>query len=967
MEILRSGITVARFSDEALGHLRDILKLSEQASTLARQHYFLEKLRFDLMNERFEDIEEAHKETFKWILEDMFNFTAETEMPNPCFARWLEAGSGIFHITGKPGSGKSTLMKYICKHSKTRSLLEAWAGERKLVVGKFFFWRLGTTMQKSLKGLARALLYHIMCERPEMISSLFHEAWEKTALISNNTTLDIELTHTEIFGALRKIATQLDDYRDFKICFFIDGLDEFEGQHEYIVQQFLEWTNLNSHVKICVSSREWNIFQYRFPADTRLKIHYLTRNDIEKYVLDRLGLDDRFLGLKATSEARSDLIYSVVKKAEGVFFWVTLVVNALKEGLSNRDSIADLKRKVDSLPPELNALFRHLLLSTHSADRRQSALTFAMVLAVKKADGDLSLLEYSFLGDYEIDPKFAMSAPLEHKDWCDAEISDRLDYAKIRLTALGKGLLESRPSRRRLSIVLFHQTVQEFLESEETQKILEEQLRGRDCIEAICQLFLARVKFIPFGKKPTLPQEIERAVELIPWGDTIRVLRLISSTSDRPKYFEFLDSLHNALLSRQFNLYSMSEDVRQLVLRGHFNNIQLQQCSSKSNTLIYSLFHSAASHGLEDYVMWRVNKHKYLKEDHREAALLLQSVIEGMASGGIDKDSKLLRSLLQSGISTNVPSRSWYALLEAYPVDWRHSWDPRHSSLERLSLWHGIMIELLNLANPFNSVSYKRSRWLPIREIVATLLPYISQPSFKISASTMRIPRELKQEGLPVPIDLQYDEAQSKEADSIYTKEVEDETEMKTEDELEEHGLCMEYGQLYEHKIFFENWRFRRWIKLKGGQLSLQDIMESLQHPSWDDYIHTLESKSKVESDNPPAKSSEVPDGIIATGAPGELVAALTRIESRQSPDITGSSSEISTENCRSSEANSINAANSDQKSVEALKMTCWIQSVIYFGVNILTTQVNLRMIGKAQSRKTPPSNNQLNLAQTYS
>jgi hypothetical protein len=41
---------------------------------------------------------------------------------------WLSSGAGIFHVSGKLGSGKSTLMKYLCEHDNTKLLLEKWAG-----------------------------------------------------------------------------------------------------------------------------------------------------------------------------------------------------------------------------------------------------------------------------------------------------------------------------------------------------------------------------------------------------------------------------------------------------------------------------------------------------------------------------------------------------------------------------------------------------------------------------------------------------------------------------------------------------------------------------------------------------------------------------------------------------------------------------------------------------------------------
>ena len=44
------------------------------------------------------------------------------------FVNWLSTGNGIFHIYGKLGSGKSTLMKFLCDHPRTESELQKWAG-----------------------------------------------------------------------------------------------------------------------------------------------------------------------------------------------------------------------------------------------------------------------------------------------------------------------------------------------------------------------------------------------------------------------------------------------------------------------------------------------------------------------------------------------------------------------------------------------------------------------------------------------------------------------------------------------------------------------------------------------------------------------------------------------------------------------------------------------------------------------
>jgi Cdc6-like AAA superfamily ATPase len=50
------------------------------------------------------------------------------------FLNWLSSGTGIYHVSGKPGSGKSTLMKFLCDHPHTKAELEKWAGKQTFTV-----------------------------------------------------------------------------------------------------------------------------------------------------------------------------------------------------------------------------------------------------------------------------------------------------------------------------------------------------------------------------------------------------------------------------------------------------------------------------------------------------------------------------------------------------------------------------------------------------------------------------------------------------------------------------------------------------------------------------------------------------------------------------------------------------------------------------------------------------------------
>ncbi|KAI0108546.1 hypothetical protein GGR51DRAFT_558856 [Nemania sp. FL0031] len=76
---------------------------------------------------RHDSVPQAHKNTFQWAFDSRLS-------------KWFSSGSGTFWVSGKPGSGKSTFMKFIARHSQTKDLLTRWAGSADIlaVVVHFF-------------------------------------------------------------------------------------------------------------------------------------------------------------------------------------------------------------------------------------------------------------------------------------------------------------------------------------------------------------------------------------------------------------------------------------------------------------------------------------------------------------------------------------------------------------------------------------------------------------------------------------------------------------------------------------------------------------------------------------------------------------------------------------------------------------------------------------------------------------
>ena len=88
------------------------------------------------------------------------------------FAAWLKTGQGMYWINGKAGSGKSTLMSYICQHHLKQEFLTDWSVHGQLLIPTYFFWAAGSRLQKSVHGLLRSLIYQMLKECRQLLGCL---------------------------------------------------------------------------------------------------------------------------------------------------------------------------------------------------------------------------------------------------------------------------------------------------------------------------------------------------------------------------------------------------------------------------------------------------------------------------------------------------------------------------------------------------------------------------------------------------------------------------------------------------------------------------------------------------------------------------------------------------------------------------------------------------------------------------
>ncbi|KAI0548411.1 hypothetical protein F4679DRAFT_323102 [Xylaria curta] len=444
----------------------------EQALTEANQD-FLESLYFSKIKTRQRKIESAHAKTFRWIFQ-----------PSISFNYWLREGSGTFWVQGKAGSGKSTLMKFICSHSMTLKSLHEWAGSKRLVTAEFFFWSAGTMLQKSREGLLRSLLFEILRKCPELISrvSKSHHRAPFRRRGPYSYIHDEELwSQEDLMVAYRSLVSYCDE-EDIKFCFFIDGLDEFEEErktHSDLIAT-LRVLNASQNIKLCVSSRPWTVFSDAFGEDPGrlLKLEDLTRDDIRSYVYEKFKENDRFKLLSIDNPQYVGLIEEITRQAQGVFLWVYLVVRDLLEGFSHSDTIRTMRKRLESFPVELEQFFQHMINSVSPIYVPQMVRTLWLATLAPEPQ---FLMVYSLLDDVTDDMAVFMDGR-SPKLMYDKEVCTRTQQMRRRLDGRCKGLLEVVADDPNVGpyfeckVDFLHRTVRDFLlGSPEIRQILDQQ------------------------------------------------------------------------------------------------------------------------------------------------------------------------------------------------------------------------------------------------------------------------------------------------------------------------------------------------------------------------------------------------------------------------------------------------------------------------------------------------------------
>ncbi|KAE8412911.1 hypothetical protein BDV36DRAFT_300444 [Aspergillus pseudocaelatus] len=383
-------------SSNASALLQELLNTPSQALAETR---ILQGMASASMHQRENQIDEAHFETFRWIVDDA---SKSHGLYRRRFNQWVREGTGVFHISGKLGSGKSTLMKFPSTHKHTINGLEQWAGRKRL----------------TLDGLLCGVLHDTLKQCLEFIPVVFPEQWEESMRSDWRVHLQFRFSQKDIRAALSTLLHNEELYKKHRLCFFIDGLDEcletYQEDYHDMVNLLLGWIDVAPFdLKLCPSSRNYEIFRTAFKDEKRLQLHELTRHDIENFVIHRLKGFEICSYTKSAAQAKQKLVKEIVDRADGVFLWVALVLKSLRGSLKYDNQLEHLLRRIQMIPREMEPLIDHLLTWANPLDRISAYRTFAVVGKLSELGmAPMTLLRDSFSSDYEMDTTFAMHTEL---------------------------------------------------------------------------------------------------------------------------------------------------------------------------------------------------------------------------------------------------------------------------------------------------------------------------------------------------------------------------------------------------------------------------------------------------------------------------------------------------------------------------------------------------------------------------
>ncbi|PLB48790.1 hypothetical protein P170DRAFT_407467 [Aspergillus steynii IBT 23096] len=396
----------------------------------------LDSLRSEELNDREQSIDRHHDGTFEWL----FN--------SPEYVRWI-AEHGLLLIRGKPGCGKSTLMRFALEKQMD------YAATSECIVLSFFFHARGTKLQNGIMGLFRSLLLQLL-DQDDSSQTTFKEICRKRWVTGGKKKLHMDWNEQELQVNLQKMVLECSARREITI--FVDAIDGCRDQDRDRVIKFFHILKGRaqprlSRPRICFACRPYPDGQ--IDADFYVRLEERNQHDIEIFVEQELRLPDE------TSEDAEALKNILRSRADGMFLWLVLVIPRVHEMSGKGLSSKSIQSEILQCPRELNGLYEGLLRGIEDHELREACSLFQWICFSIRP---LCLDELRIAMNIQLS---GMKVSLrEYEDQDNPNYIPNEAKMKKRMIYLSRGLVEmtsAKSKEGKLLIGFGHETIKDFL------------------------------------------------------------------------------------------------------------------------------------------------------------------------------------------------------------------------------------------------------------------------------------------------------------------------------------------------------------------------------------------------------------------------------------------------------------------------------------------------------------------------
>jgi ankyrin repeat protein len=466
---LSPSLTTTAFPDTPISESSDLFSTSLTSRSTRKhpkQHQYREALvkalEFDHIEDRYNNIRDPHYATCEWL------FT------NTIYQSWLDQDRisyhhGILWLKGKPGTGKSTLVKFA--QSKARETTN------EDIHISFFFNARGSPLEKDTMGMYRSLLFQLFTMVPST-----QEVFDNIPNFNLPRSPHWSWTMPQLENVFKRVVRELEAR---PLWIFVDALDECdEDQIRDMVGFFdllgREAMRLNIIVRVFFASRHYPKITITHKVELILEDEEEHSCDIERYIENELRT-----AYHTCSDAVENIRKEVKRRASGVFIWVVLVVQILNKAY-DYGRVTGLEKKLQEIPNDLGELFKGIL----TRDDQNMEYMRLCIQWILLAARPLSREELYFAILSGTEPG-AMSPWTGHE--CPAEVMDAF------ILSCSKGLAELTTSDRP-TVQFIHETIRDFLLKGEGMVFMQELSSqsflgfGHDSLKQCCANYISVVQ-----------------------------------------------------------------------------------------------------------------------------------------------------------------------------------------------------------------------------------------------------------------------------------------------------------------------------------------------------------------------------------------------------------------------------------------------------------------------------------------